>query len=60
MAARAWQAGARTLASAIVVLLLALERVALFVIGTLLLSITSLVSILISHSSRFFGFAESG
>ncbi|MDX6686574.1 MAG: hypothetical protein QOF86_2702 [Baekduia sp.] len=47
-------------ASAIVVLLLAVERVALFVVGTLLLSITSLVSILISHSSSFFGFAEGG
>jgi hypothetical protein len=48
------------IASAIVVLLLALERIVLFVIGTLLVSIASLASILISHSSSFFGFAEGG
>jgi hypothetical protein len=46
--------------SAVVVVLLATGRVALFVAGALAISLGSLVSILISHSSSFFGFAESG
>jgi hypothetical protein len=46
--------------SAVVILLLALDRIALFVAGALLISVASLVSILISHSSSFFGFAEGG
>jgi hypothetical protein len=46
--------------SAIVIALLALGRVALFAIGSLLISIGSLVSIYLSHSSSFFSFSEGG
>ncbi|MEA2305660.1 MAG: hypothetical protein QOH43_2940 [Solirubrobacteraceae bacterium] len=47
-------------ASAVVIALLVLDRVALFVAGALLISVASLASILVSHSSSFFGFAEGG
>lgn len=46
------------IASGVVVLFLIFDRVALFVLGSLAISTGSLVSILISHSSSFFGFAE--
>jgi mono/diheme cytochrome c family protein len=44
----------------VVVLLLAFDRVRLFVLGVLAISLGSIVSIVISHSSSFFGFAEGG
>jgi hypothetical protein len=46
------------IASLVVVLFLIVDRVRLFVLGSLAVSVGSLVSILISHSSSFFGFAE--
>jgi hypothetical protein len=48
------------IASALVVLLLVFDRVALFVLGSLAVSAGSLVSILISHTSSFFRFSEAG
>lgn len=42
------------------VLFLAFKRVALFAISALAILVGSIVSILISHSSTFFGFAEGG
>lgn len=44
----------------VVLLALLAGRVALFVLGVLAISIGSIVSILFSHSSSFFGFAEGG
>ncbi len=46
------------IASLAVVLLLLVDRVRLFVLGSLAVSLGSLISIVISHSSSFFGFAE--
>jgi hypothetical protein len=46
------------LGSAVVIALLVLRRALLFAIGSLTISVGSLVSILISHSTSFFGFAE--
>ncbi len=42
----------------VVIALLALGRALAFALGALVLSVGSLVSILISHSTSFFGFAE--
>jgi hypothetical protein len=47
-----------TLGSAVVLALLVLRRAVLYVVGALALSVGSLVSILISHSTSFLGFAE--
>ena len=44
--------------SGVVIALLALGRALAFTLGGLVLSVGSLVSILISHSTSFFGFAE--
>lgn len=44
----------------VVLLLLVADRVLLFVLGVLAISLGSIVSILISHSSSFAGFAEGG
>ena len=46
--------------SAVAILLLVFARPTLFVLAALGISIGSLVSIFISHSSSFFGFAEGG
>lgn len=46
--------------TAVVLLLLVFERVRLFVLGVLAICIGSVVSILLSHSSRFFEFREGG
>lgn len=46
--------------SAITILLLIARRTALFVAGSLAISAGSLVSILFSHNSSFFGFSEGG
>ena len=48
------------LGTAVVLLLLIVDRVTLFVLGVLAISLGSIVSILFSHSSSFFGFAEGG
>ncbi len=48
------------IASAIVVLLLVFDRVALFVLGALGVSLGSLVAILLSHTGSFLGFSEHG
>ncbi|MGZ6697105.1 MAG: hypothetical protein ACXVFL_15875 [Solirubrobacteraceae bacterium] len=48
------------IASAVAIALLALGRVALFALGSLAINLGSLVSIVISHSSSFFGFSEGG
>ncbi len=47
-------------ASLVCVLLLIFDRALLFVAGAVAISAGSIVAILISHSSSFFGFAESG
>jgi hypothetical protein len=44
----------------VVILLLAAGRVRLFVLGVLAISLGSIVSIVLSHRSSFFGFAEGG
>ena len=44
----------------VVLLFLVFDRVVLFVVGVLAISIPSIVSILISHTSSFFGFSEGG
>lgn len=46
--------------SAVTILLLIARRSALFVVGSLTISAGSLVSILFSHGSSFFGFSEGG
>ena len=46
------------IASAVVDLLLVVDRVALFVLGALSISIGSLVSIYLSHTGSFFRFSE--
>ncbi len=46
--------------SGAVILLLLADRVLLFVLGAVAICGGSLVSILISHNSRFFGFGEGG
>jgi hypothetical protein len=46
------------IASGIVIALLCLGRPLLFALGALAISLGSVVSILISHSTSFFGFAE--
>jgi len=48
------------IASAAVVVLLAFDRVTLFVLGALGICIGSIVSILISHNGSFFEFREGG
>ncbi len=48
------------IASAVVVLLLVFDRVALFVLGSLSVGLGALVSIFVSHTWSFFGFAEAG
>jgi hypothetical protein len=47
-----------TVGSGIVIALLLLGRPLLFALGALAISLGSVVSILISHSTSFFGFAE--
>ncbi len=44
----------------VVLVLLLADRVRLFVLGVLAISLGSIVSILISHTGSFFGFAEGG
>ena len=44
----------------VVLLALVADRVLVFVLGVLAISLGSIVSVLISHSSSFFGFAEGG
>jgi hypothetical protein len=46
------------IASGVLVLLLLLDRVLLFALGALAVSLGSLVSIYISHTASFFGFSE--
>lgn len=48
------------IATAVVILLLVFGRTVLYVAGALVIALGSLVSIFISHSSSFFGFAEGG
>ncbi len=48
------------IATAVVVVCLVFDRVALFVLGTIGICAGSLVSILISHSAQFFEFREGG
>lgn len=48
------------LGTLVVLLALIAERVLLFALGVLAISLGSIVSILLSHSSSFFGFAEGG
>lgn len=52
-----WLNGLGTL---VVLLFLVFDRVALFVLGVLAISLGSVVSILLSHTGSFFGFAEGG
>ena len=47
-----------TIGSGVVIVLLLLGRPLLFALGALSISLGALVSILISHSTSFFGFAE--
>lgn len=46
--------------SATVVVLLLARRVALFVAGSLSISVGAVASILLSHNASFFGFSEAG
>lgn len=48
------------ISSAVVVLFLVFDRVALFVVGALGICVGSIVSILISHNASFFQFREGG
>lgn len=48
------------IATLVVALLLLADRIAAFVVGVLAISLGSIVSILISHTGSFFGFAEGG
>ncbi len=52
-----WLNGLGTL---VVLLLLVFDYVGLYVVGSLAISLGSIVSILISHNGEFFGFAEGG